>query len=52
MPDFSSIGTYRDSHIEMENDFWNDSWFGGPVYDPVYKFEWEKNDDGSIKTDD
>ena len=53
MPDFASIGTFINSNKErtdedMKKDFWEDKWFGGPLYDPVYKYEYVRNEDGSI----
>ena len=36
MPDFAGIGTHDGTDSEMEQDFWNDEWFGGPVTEPVF----------------
>jgi hypothetical protein len=36
----------------MQKDFWEDTWFGGPLYSSVFKYDFEKNDDGSYKLDE
>lgn len=57
MPDFLSIGTKADRNGKnsgqvMIDDFWNDHWFGGPLQNPVYTYEFLKKDGGGYKKDE
>jgi hypothetical protein len=47
MPDFSAIGTNLNTDEEMKTDFWEDKWFGGPVYEPLYKWDVKLDEDGN-----
>lgn len=49
MPDFTSIGTSEGSDEKLKTNFWEDTWYGGPVYNPVYKWEYEKDENGDFK---
>jgi len=49
MPDFSSKGTYSNTDEDMKAEFWEDKWFGGPLYTSVFKYDWEKNEDDTYK---
>lgn len=31
----------------MKNNFWNDIWFGGPLYNPVYTYNFSQNEAGT-----
>jgi len=39
MPDFSAIGTRIDTDTEMKEDFWDNTWYGGALTDPFYKWD-------------
>jgi hypothetical protein len=52
MPDFSAIGTNGNTDEEMKIDFWEDKWFGGPLYNPLYKWDVELDADGNPVLDD
>jgi len=36
----------------MKTDFWEDKWFGGPLYEPLYKWVDELDADGNPVLDE